>query len=205
MIYLRKILELCKENNIEVLVTHIPYPASQSRISASKYVKTICDEYEVNYIDFLKGKSIVDYNIDLYNTTHLNPSGARKVTEYLGKYIQEHYDIPDQRNNEAYNFWKEDYNEYIDFKISNLEKHKENLNNYLMLLYDEKDIRYEIKISSRMKIEEDSVLKALLQNLNNNYTIDDDVFNNSEKNKDKTVKITTWDNRTGKLIKEVWF
>ena len=71
-----------------------------------------------------------------------------------------------------------------------------------MLLYDEKDIKYEIKISSKNKIEKDSVIEALLENLNNNYEVDDEVF---KENKDKTVKITTWDNRTGELIKEVWF
>ena len=33
--------------------------------------------------------SIVDYNIDMFDSfSHLNPSGARKVTDYLVKYRQ---------------------------------------------------------------------------------------------------------------------
>ena len=71
-----------------------------------------------------------------------------------------------------------------------------------MLLYDEEDIKYEIKISSKRKIEEGSTLKNLLENIGNNYQIDDSSF---EKNKDKTIKITTWDNRTGEEIDTVWF
>ena len=71
-----------------------------------------------------------------------------------------------------------------------------------MLLYDEEDIGYEIKISSKRKIEEGSTLKNLLENIGNNYQIDDSSF---EKNKDKTIKITTWDNRTGEEIDTVWF
>ena len=71
-----------------------------------------------------------------------------------------------------------------------------------MLLYDEEDIKYEIKISSKRKIEEGSTLQKLLANIGNNYQIDDTAF---EKNKDKTIKITTYDNRTGKEIDTVWF
>ena len=202
MKYLRKIIEYCNKNEINILVTHLPHPASQEEISVSKYVKKICDEYNINYINFLN-MDIVNYNIDCYDEdSHLNPSGARKVTAYLGNYIMEHYDIPNQRNNEAYNFWKEDYDEYIDFKINNLEKQENSINNYLMLLYDEKDIKYEIKLSSKKNIENGSVFQELLENLNNNYEIDDEIF---KENEDKTVKITTWDNRTGELIKEVWF
>ena len=164
--------------------------------------KKICDEYDVNYINFLS-MDVVDYNTDCYDKdSHLNPSGARKVTDYLGQYITENYDIPDQRQNEAYSFWYQDYDEYIDLKIENLEKNKKNLNNYLMLLYDEEDIKYEIKISSKRKIEEGSTLQKLLANIGNNYQIDDTAF---EKNKDKTIKITTWDNRTGEEIDTVWF
>lgn len=202
MKYLRKIIEYCKQNNIEILVTYNPYPASYREISGSKYVQTICDEYNVNYINFL-GMDVVDYNIDCYDKdSHLNVSGARKVTNYLGKYIIDNYNIPDQRENGSYSFWKEDYNEYIDLKIRVLEKNREKLNNYLILLYGEKDIRYEIKISSKKKIEEGSTFQRLLANLENNYKIDDTAF---EEIQDKTVKITTYDNRNGSEIETVWF
>ena len=202
MEYLRKIINYCQENEIEILITYLPYPATDEDIGASKYVQKICDEYDVNYINFLS-MDVVDYNTDCYDKdSHLNPSGARKVTDYLGQYITENYDIPDQRQNEAYSFWYQDYDEYIDLKIENLEKNKKNLNNYLMLLYDEEDIKYEIRISSKRKIEEGSTLQKLLANIGNNYQIDDTAF---EKNKDKTIKITTWDNRTGEEIDTVWF
>ena len=202
MLYLKKIIEYCKENDIEVLVTYLPYPAGDISIKVSKYLQIICDEYDVNYINFLS-MDVVDYNTDCYDEdSHLNPSGARKVTDYLGKYIMENYDIPDQRENEAYSFLYKDYDEYIDLKIENLEKNKKNSNNYLMLLYDEEDIKYEIKISSSREINEGTILYELLKNLDNNYSIDDSAF---EENKNKTIKITTYDNRTGEEIDTVWF
>lgn len=202
MQYLRKIIEYCKENKIEVVITYLPYPAVDKDIGISKYVQTICEEYNVKYLNFLD-INVVDYNTDCYDSgSHLNPSGARKVTDYLGKYIMENYDIADQRENEAYSFWYEDYDEYIDLKIENLEENKKNLNNYLMLLYDEEDIKYEIKISSTKEIKEGTTLYELLKNIDNNYQIDDTAF---EENKNKTIKITTWDNRTGEEIDTVWF
>lgn len=200
MKYLRKIIEYGKKNDIEILVTCNPYFASDEQMSIFKYVEHICSEYEVNYINFFNLE--VTNNTDYYDNGHLNVSGARKVTDYLGKYIMENYNIPDQRENEAYSFWYEDYDEYIDLKIENLEKNKKNLNNYLMLLYDEEDIKYEIKISSKRKIEEGTTLYELLKNIDNNYQIDDTAF---EENKNKTIKITTWDNRTGEEIDTVWF
>ena len=74
-----------------------------------------------------------------------------------------------------------------------------------MLLYGEKDIKYEITISSKKKIEEGSVLQQLFENINNNYNISDEVFKNSKENKNKTINIKTYDNRNGELIEEVWF
>lgn len=202
MEYLRKIIEYCQQNKIEILVTNIPYKATDSQISISKYVSIICDEYNVNHINFL-GIDIVDYKTDYADSdSHLNPSGARKVTNYLGKYIMENYDIRDQRNNDSYSFWYKDYNEYIDYKIRNLKNNKDNLNNYLMLLYGEKDIKYEIKISSKREIKEETTLYNLLENLGNNYRIDDSVFEDKE---DKTIKITTWDKRDSSLINKLWW
>lgn len=200
MQYLRKIIEYCEKNDIKILLTYLPYSASDRNIAISKYVQNICDEYNVNYINFLN-MDLVNYNIDFFDKyAHLNVSGARKVTDYIGKYIIENYDIEDQRKNKLYEFWNEDYNEYIDLKIRNLKANEKNLNNYLMLLYGEQDIKYEIKISSKKEI--DGILQKLLSNIGNNYQIDDTDF---EENQNKTVKITTYDNRNGNLIRTVWF
>ncbi len=202
MKYLRKIIEYCQANRIEVLVTCNPYIPSYDEIAVSKYVQTICNEYNINYINFLN-MDIVDYDIDFFDKNqHLNVSGARKVTDYLGRYIMENYDILDQRENKNYSFWNEDYNHYIDMKISSLRKNKQSLNNYLMLLYGEKDIKFEIKLSSKKEIQEGSTFQRLLANLENNYQIDDTAF---EDNQDKTIKITIYDNRVGKEIETVWF
>ena len=120
----------------------------------------------------------------------MNPSGARKITKFLGDYISENYDIPNQKENKTYEFWNKDYEEYVDYKLSNLEGKKNDLNEFLMLLYGEKDIDYEIKVSSRFDLNSESVTVKLLSNLENNYTVDDDVFSEEL---DKLFKITVKD------------
>lgn len=202
MQYLRKMIAYCKENNIEVLLIYLPFPANDLDIAISKRIDKIANECGIKYINFL-GMDTVDLNIDCQDKdSHLNQSGGIKVTDYIGKYIKENYDVPDQRENESYSFWNKDYDKYIDLKISNLEKNKNNLNNYLMLLYGENDISYEIKISSNIKLNEDRTLQKLLENLDNNYEIDDEEFKDNPK---VNIKITTWDKRDGKIIDSVWF
>ena len=39
MEYLRKIINYCQENEIEILITYLPYPATDEDIGASKYVQ----------------------------------------------------------------------------------------------------------------------------------------------------------------------
>ncbi len=171
MQYLRKIIECCIYRNIDILVTFLPCSAWDTSVSVSKYVQNITNDYDVNYINFLD-MNMIDYEIDFFDIYgHLNVSGARKITDYIEKYIMDNYNIPDQRNNENYDFWNEDYNKYIDFKISNLVANEKNLNNYLMLLYGEEDISYEIKISSKQEIKESTTLQRLLVNIGNNYEI----------------------------------
>ena len=110
--YLEKIIQECKEQEIEVLLTYLPFPADVPYQQEANRVYDIAQEYEVDYINFLE-MDIVNYWTDCYDEdSHLNPSGARKVTEYLGQYLVENYDIQDQRMNTAYKEWASDYEEY---------------------------------------------------------------------------------------------
>lgn len=159
--YLRKMIEDCQSRGIEVLLLYVPFPAGERSQMSANRVYDIADEYGVNYVNFLD-MNLVDYNTDYYDDSHLNPSGARKVTEYLGKYIMEHYDIPDQRTNPVYSDWHEDYREYSEYKVDVL-KEQESLDLYLMLLADKNfDVTLDI---DNPKIWEDEYYARLLSNI----------------------------------------
>lgn len=172
MEYLCKMIEDCQSRGIEVLLAHIPFPCEPEWQIAANSVHEIAAKYDVEYIDFVGMNNVVEYTTDCYDSgSHLNPSGARKVTEYLGEYIVENYDIPDRREDEAYAKWHEDYEAYNQLKYANLEAQTE-LDRYLMLLRDE-NLNACIYISNDSGHLQNMVIHRLLYNA----TIDGGISN----------------------------
>lgn len=143
--YLRRMIEDCQDRGIEVLLTYLPFPADEGQQMEANYVYDIAEEYGVNYINFLD-IDLINYETDLYDAgSHLNPSGARKVTDYLGEYLISNYDLSNQKNNEDYSFWYEDYEEYNEMKNRYIVRCS-SIVEYLMLLAgDNVDIIMDIR------------------------------------------------------------
>ena len=140
---LKKIITLCKENNIEVLLINIPYNAADSQRRIDNYATILAEEYGIEYIDMfcLLDEIGINYATDMADaTSHLNPLGARKVTKFIGEYLEEHYDVTDFRKSAESLIWEKDYKEYMEYKVSYL-KEQDELALYLMLLADE-DYQY---------------------------------------------------------------
>jgi hypothetical protein len=158
--YLRKMIEECQSRGIDVLLTYLPFPPEEGYQLVANYVYDLADEYGVNYIDFLD-MDLVDYRTDLYDGNHLNVSGARKVTEYLGQYLIDNYDVSDQRGNTSYAGWYIDYGEYTGLKNDYIIEQND-LVNYLMLLSGD-DI--DIVISIRNKdVFTNGLILTLMEN-----------------------------------------
>lgn len=133
--YLKKMIEDCQEREIDILLTYLPFPASAAEQLEANRVYDIAAEYGVNYINFLD-INVVDFDTDCADSnSHLNASGAKKVTDFLGKYIMENYRIPDQRGNYEYSDWFEDYAAYKEKKEQTLRDQRD-WDTYLMLLAD---------------------------------------------------------------------
>ncbi len=133
--YLKKILEECEERDIEVLLTYLPFPAGRVDQISARYTEKIAEQYGVNYINFLD-LDIVDYETDCADSSsHLNVSGAGKVTDYLGRYISENYDIADHRTDQMAERWSADYERYLSYKIQIISS-LESLEKCLMMLTD---------------------------------------------------------------------
>ena len=160
--YLRRMIEDCQARGIHVLLTYLPFPSTGVDLKNAARVQDIAKEYGVGYIDFLS-LPLLDDATDHYDPdSHLNPSGARKVTDYLGQYIKAHYDIPDRRQDEAYKAWEEDYRAYRDFQVSAL-KEQETLELYLMLL---KSAHYDVEIQIMdPQVWERPLFTELMENL----------------------------------------
>lgn len=59
----------------------------------------------------------IDYNTDFYNPYHLNVYGSTKYTLYFSKYLYEHYNLPNHKDDKKYISWAESYLKFkSDFK-----------------------------------------------------------------------------------------
>ncbi len=107
LIGLEKIISFCKKNNIEIFMYEAPSITSWN-LTKSKQVSEYCNDKKIKFIDFnlIQDEISFDYKKDYRdNGNHLNHTGALKITNYLGKYISENYNLDNHKNNEKYNKW----------------------------------------------------------------------------------------------------
>jgi hypothetical protein len=109
-LYLRKILELCHEKDIGIVLVNAPWPhISVEDAKKYNYIGEIAKEYGV---DFLNGCTLeeelgIDYTTDNGGDYgHLNYTGSQKWTSCLGAYLSGNYDLPDRRK-EPGTVWEE--------------------------------------------------------------------------------------------------
>ncbi len=161
--YLRKIIEECQSRGIDVLLTHIPYPAEEYFQMEANSVYEIAEEYGVDYINFLQ-LDVVNYETDCYDAdNHLNISGARKITDYLGQYITRRYAIDDRRNDARYSKWHEDYENYRSREIGEIMSF-EKLTTYLMAIAD-KHISVGLFVKKDSELLKDAKIQELIENV----------------------------------------
>lgn len=114
--YLGQILELCRERGAEILIVSVP---NATNWNARKHngVKKFAESENLPFIDM--NELLAEIGLDWSKDTpdqgiHLNYSGAKKATGYLGRYLTEHYSLPDRRGDPAYASWDTDYSGYLD-------------------------------------------------------------------------------------------
>ena len=108
--YTCKIKDLCDEHGAQLLLVSAPslidynYPMHNG---AAKFA----NELGVPYLDMnlINDEIGIDWMTDTFdNGDHLNISGATKVSNYLGNYLKENYDLPDRRGDAAYADWDDE-------------------------------------------------------------------------------------------------
>ncbi len=118
--YLDMMVDLCKENDIELILIKAPslYPAWYDEWN--EQMVEYANENDVDYINFLDyiDEIGLDYDHDTYDAgLHLNLSGAEKLSSYFGNYLVENYDIEDSKNDEeSVERWNEKVKFYYDMK-----------------------------------------------------------------------------------------
>ena len=115
-IYMEKIKRLCEKNGADLLLVSAPSPKNynyKKHNSLEEYAR----EDNLPYVDLnMKFRDIgIDWKMDSYDRgDHLNISGARKVTAYIGEYLADNYDLPDRRNDDGWREWDDLAKEYLE-------------------------------------------------------------------------------------------
>jgi len=163
--YLRRFIEHCQDMGIRVVLTNLPYPCGNNN-EEQLYTNAVwytAEEYGIEYIDFVYMDQIVDYSTDCYDpASHLNPSGAWKVTDFIGQHLSEAYDLPDHRGEAAYASWDSDYAAYRELKLQSLRNEAEPYS-FLMLLADP-SFSTILLLPERSTVYTDDLAMQLVQN-----------------------------------------
>lgn len=89
--YLQKIVDLCAENEIELIL--VKTPTTKQTWEKHNTVESYAREAGVQFYDFniqeLYGTCNFDFASDMADDEHANVSGANKLTEYMGEILSE--------------------------------------------------------------------------------------------------------------------
>ena len=94
-LYLKKIVELCREKNITLIL--VKTPTESFDMARHKTVQAFADAEGVPFIDYNEKDtySTLDFDFaeDMNENEHANMEGARKLTDDIGKRLHDEYEI----------------------------------------------------------------------------------------------------------------
>lgn len=111
--YLRKIAEFCNDNEIKLVLMCIPCTTEEEVQMKLNYVSVLAKEMDLPFINY-SYSDVVDIETDFGDESHLNATGARKLTLALGEYLSQHYNLTDKHNDPEYAGWNENYESFLD-------------------------------------------------------------------------------------------
>ena len=94
---LEKIREACDQAGARLVLYSAPSPKCYPEKKLA-YLKKFAKEQGLTYYDLNKESKLmgIDWNVDTRDSgDHLNTAGAVKTTKYVGKLLEENYDLPD--------------------------------------------------------------------------------------------------------------
>ncbi len=134
-IYLKKIIEECQAEGIDVVLTFMPMSDTHIQdFQAVNYGRDIAEEYSIEFISLLdqSTQSVIDYESDMSDETHVNEFGMYKITSYIGERLREHECLSDNRQKEGYELYSGAVDKWQSERVNNLLTQK---NLYMALGY----------------------------------------------------------------------
>ena len=107
--YLNEIHRYCRENGIELIIAAVPCPQHWN-MGKSEAMQRWCDKAKVPFVDMNLMLDEIGINWaedSMDGGNHVNLAGSIKVTECIGDFINDNYDLPDHTGDPDYSEWDE--------------------------------------------------------------------------------------------------
>ncbi len=140
------IISLCKKHGVRVLF--VKSPSGGWRQGWHNLIAAWARRYGISFVDYndLMSELNIDINKDFSDPmSHVNDNGAIKVTTHLGRYLKEHFDLPDRRGESEFASWESDWQFYQQDKAAYFLAQEKDWNKYVQKLQNH---NYQIFISS---------------------------------------------------------
>lgn len=117
-LYLEKIVRLCQQENIELIVIKTPFSLEDKSHQKVNAVKEFCELHNVAFYDMSLDAEHwgFDFETDMMDDIHLNSSGAEKATARMGDLLTEKYDFKVSANHQYANIWKQEFDRMVLFR-----------------------------------------------------------------------------------------
>lgn len=179
--YYRKIIELCQQENIPMLIVVSPYAGYVAQhMQMYNEAAAIANDYGVEFINFNEyyDQINLDFTTDIADQDHLNYIGNVKYTEYLADYISTYYNVSDRKTDgtEKYDSWDK-ASHYYDNSIFNYQlKTQNDYYGYLSMLTELTE-DYEIYIIVPInQVSDNEEIKELFDRWNFNYLYNTETY-----------------------------
>ncbi len=176
--YLLKLIKLCKDNDVQLILTKTPYIMNPQDRGYIDEIAEICLENEVPFLNYLSEDLMYEtgfsYQTDMAEYAHVNYLGAKKLSSHMGDFIKENYLKAIAYDEETINSWntqsaieQRDIDNY-DLKLA------PTFNELASLVSVKEDYVYIITAHGDLtKAEGDHILKAL-----DIFSINEDILKN---------------------------
>lgn len=105
--WLEKIFGLAEENGVELCFFLAPFGADEEVQMHYRYVENLAESHQVPFLNLiaLQQELGLDVGQDFNDAGHTNSYGALKISDYLGGFLSERYELQDRRGDGRYTLW----------------------------------------------------------------------------------------------------
>ena len=116
--YFEKMIELCEKNNIKLILIGCPSQLSWKYTKHNTATK-IAKKYNLEFINLNTLNIGINWVKDTKDRgAHLNNSGSKKVSIFLGNYLKDNNLAIDHRNDKTYEDWNTAYSLYLEHSVN---------------------------------------------------------------------------------------